>query len=97
MPSPRKIEKLCCLVNPEGNCFKCKKPKCVTHSFGCIECETVCYDCGVADVCSDCTVTVCRKCLMVTRSGFSVCPYCYESSERKYDDMNYNEDGEWDR
>lgn len=89
---------LCCVVNPEGVCRKCREKKCDTHSFKCAQCKRVCYDCRRQEECSNCTATICNKCAMVSREKTIVCALCYDVKMGEFDMedalglIEYNED-----
>lgn len=76
---------LCCLVNPEGTCRKCREKKCSTHSFKCEQCKRVCYDCRRPEQCDICSAEICNKCSMVTRERAIACAICYDNKMYEYD------------
>lgn len=99
MSSPKKSkDPLCCIVNKAGDCKSCKRPACTEHSFECIECLTICYDCAEKDFCSRCNTPVCNHCLMNSATQKGICPFCYHDENINSGDSfgNYPED-EFDR
>ena len=74
-----KPDRLCCEVKKIGKCKKCNHPVCDEHMVECADCGTACFECSSANDCSECGVSVCRFCMIVSVSKKLICTTCNTS------------------